>query len=179
MDCRAQSLLSRFTDVHVRLAETLEAISDAEAECVTPESAWTAAQIGYHVGTVDIGFSRVLDGRVPGIAELPSGHQRRWADIARDGPRMEAPENVRPPARVSRAGARGRLQFGGEQVARVLSTLTPDRGERLGWTHPLLGLLSLYELGEWLISHTAAHSAQLSRIFAAARPTFVRSHYGS
>ncbi len=164
---REQSLAARFDEQHRLIAAMLAAASDGEAERPTDASAWTAAQIGYHVGTVDIGFSKVLDGRVPGVVELPEGHHRPWAEIARTAPRMEAPENVRPPAHVSRTDALARLEFGRQRVMSALSALSDDRGERYGWTHPLLGLLSLFELGEWLVSHTGGHRAQIGRVLAA------------
>ena len=73
-----------------------------------------------------------------------------------DGGRAAAPS-------VRRADAVSALEAAGERRWRVaLDGLTPERGDRMGITHPIVGTISVYQIGEWATAHVIRHNRRRS-----------------
>ena len=73
---------------------------------------------------------------------------------------MTAPHRKRRTEVVSRHDAIAALEASGVRLARALDTVTAERGGRWGLTHPLVGVISLYQVGEWAAAHAARHERQ-------------------
>jgi hypothetical protein len=51
-------------------------------------------------------------------------------------------------------------------MARAFDTLTPERGGTTGISHPAVGTINLYQVGEWAAAHVQRHEHQVARAIA-------------
>ena len=58
------------------------------------------------------------------------------------------------------------LEASAVKMARAFDTLTAERGSTTGITNPIVGTISLYQVGEWAASHVARHYQQAKRALA-------------
>ena len=171
MDARQSEHLSRvrhlreaFSSENEHLVGLLRAADDAAAARVT-DGRWSAAQVGWHVASVNTRFAALLAGDVPAAKPLPDSFvERPWKEIAAAIPgQLEATPAATPPAAVSRHDAIAALEASAVRMARALDTLTPERGTRIGVTNALVGTINLYQVGDWAAAHVARHYAQAQR----------------
>jgi len=59
------------------------------------------------------------------------------------------------------------LHASAEKIHAALSSLTSERGSTLGITHPAVGTVNLYQVGEWATVHTIRHNRQAKRVLGA------------
>lgn len=158
---RLSEIRDSFAAANLRLVARLRDASDEAAERPAG-SGWSAAQIGWHVAAVTTRFAGLISGDVPAAKPLdPEFRERAWTDVAASIPdRLEAPANAVPPAAVRRAEAVSALEAAGQRMVQALDGLTPDRGDRMGISHPIVGAISVYQIGEWATSHVARHNRQ-------------------
>jgi uncharacterized membrane protein len=158
---RVRHLRETFVEANERLVARLRnADDDIAAREVA--GAWSAAQIGWHVATVTTRFAAMIAGDIAGPQPLPEGfHERPWEEIAAAiPPRAAASAAVTPPPGVRLADAVAALEASGTKMARAFDVLTSERGGRMGITHPLVGTVSVYQLGEWATAHIKRHNRQ-------------------
>jgi hypothetical protein len=130
------------------------------------EGGWSASQIGWHVAAVTTRFAGVMSGDLPGAQPLPADfRERTWDEIVGSvPPRLTASAAVAPPPAVSKSDAIAALESSGTKLARALDTLTAERGGRMGITHPIVGTITLYQLGDWAAAHVIRHNRQAKRV---------------
>lgn len=162
---RVRHLREAFAEANERLVARLRGAADADAER-TADGGWSAAQIGWHVAAVTKRFAGLIAGDVPAVKPLPEDYQERpWAELAASmPPRIVASAAVEPPAHVRRADAIAALEGAGMLMARAFDSLTPERGGRMGVTHPLVGTISVYQIGDWATAHVIRHNRQAKRV---------------
>lgn len=162
---RIRRLRESFAAANERLVARLRAATDAAAER-TPDEGWSAAQIGWHVAAVTTRFAGLISGDVPAVKPLPEDYQERaWAEVVASMPeRIQASPAVAPPAHVRRAEAISALEGAGMRMARAFDSLTPERGARMGLTHPLVGSITVYQIGDWATAHIIRHNRQAKRV---------------
>jgi hypothetical protein len=162
---RVRHLRESFAEANERLVTRLRKAPD-DAVQRPLEGSWSATQIGWHVATVTTRFAGVMSGDLPGAQPLPADfRERTWDEIvATIPPRLAASAAVVPPPVVSRSEAIAALESSGTKMARALDTLTPERGGRMGITHPIVGTISLYQLGDWATAHVIRHNRQAKRV---------------
>ena len=74
---------------------------------------------------------------------------------------LEAPPKFHPPEGMSRAEGLARARASGERFSQALRALPESRGL---WTvKSILGLVTVYQVGEWATAHVARHNAQAKR----------------
>jgi hypothetical protein len=158
---RVRHLREAFSSENEQLVRLLRGADAADAERVV-EGRWSAAQVGWHVASVNTRFAALMGGDVPGAAPLPGDFvERPWSEIASAIPgQLDAPRAAIPPAGVTSHDAIAALEASALKMARALDTLTPERGTTLGVTNPLVGTINLYQLGEWAASHVTRHYMQ-------------------
>jgi hypothetical protein len=168
---RVRQMRQAFAEANERLVARLRACDDASAERV-PEGGWSAAQIGWHVAHVTTTFAGLLSGELPGPQPLPQGFQpRAWSDVVAAIPQqLQARGAVVPPRVVRRVDALKELEASGVRMAHAFDVLTPERGSRYGITHPAVGTISLYQVGEWATAHVIRHNKQAKTVLAEAGP---------
>jgi len=164
---RVRHLREAFAEANERLVARLRRVDDGAAEAKGESGAWSAAQIGWHVAKVSTRFAGLLSGDLPGAQPLAEGFQpREWATITAGMPAtLKAPSGTEPPAGVRRSEAIAALEASGVRMARAFDALTPERGEHLGITAPVVGgTITLYQLGEWATAHVIRHNRQAKRV---------------
>jgi hypothetical protein len=161
---RLAQLRESFAQANQRLLVRLRDASDDAAERPAG-GGWSASQIGWHVAAVTRRFAGLISGEVPAATPLDAGfRERAWTDVAASIPdRLEAPAAAVPPDSVRREDAVRAVEDAGRQMVLALETLTPERGDRMGITHPIVGVISVYQIGEWATAHVARHNRQAKR----------------
>jgi hypothetical protein len=166
---RVRHLRESFAEANEHLANRLRAATDEQAERRNG-GAWSAAQIGWHVATVNARFAVLIAGDVPAAVPLAADFaERPWSTIAAAIPeKLEAAAAARPPGPVTRHDAIAALEASALKMAQAFDTLTPERGAGVGVTNRVVGTINLYQVGEWSVSHVWRHDAQAERSLAAA-----------
>jgi hypothetical protein len=162
---RVHHLREAFASANERLVKRLREAEDAAAERGA-DGVWSAAQIGWHVASVNTRFAALIAGDVPAAKPLPHGFvEKPWAAIAAEIPeKLQAPPAAVPPSLVHKKDAVAALESSAVKMARAFDTLTAERGSGIGVTNPLVGTINLYQVGEWAIAHVARHNAQAKRV---------------
>ncbi|CAN5862287.1 hypothetical protein BH24ACI5_BH24ACI5_05140 [soil metagenome] len=171
MDARQSEHLSRvrhlreaFSSANERLVGALREADDLAAHR-SAGRAWSAAQVGWHVASVNTRFAAVIAGDVPAAKPLPADFvERPWAEIAAAIPgTLEATAAALPPPAATRHDAIAALEASAVRMAQALDTLTPERGSTIGVTSPIVGTITLYQVGDWAAAHVERHVAQARR----------------
>ena len=160
---RIARLTREFTAALDRLIARLETADRASAERPPADGRWSAAQIGWHVASVNTALAALIVGAVTrGVAPAPPGFvEQPWSEIAaRVPPRTNAPEGFHPPAAVTVQDAIARLRSSGDLLSRALVGLTAERGSGFIVTSPIVGTISMNQVGEWATAHIIRHNAQ-------------------
>ncbi|MBA2302636.1 MAG: DinB family protein [Acidobacteria bacterium] len=153
-----------FSSGNEHLVGLLRQAADGPAQRVAA-GCWSAAQVGWHVASVNTRFAALMSGDSPGAKSLADDFvETPWGEIVSRIPgQLDAPSAVRPPAGVTRHDSIAALEASALKMARALDTLTPERGMKLGVTNPLVGTINLYQLGDWAVSHVVRHYRQAER----------------
>lgn len=163
---RVRHLREAFASANERLVKRLRAADDAAVERAPAGGGWSAAQIGWHVASVNTRFAALIAGDVPAAKPLPDDFvEKPWANIAAEmPPKLQASAAAMPPAVVHKRDAVAALEASGVKMARAFDTLTPERGAKIGISNALVGTINLYQVGEWAAGHVARHNAQAKRV---------------
>jgi len=158
---RVRHLREAFASANEHLVGLLRGADDAAAEQGV-SGRWSAAQVGWHVASVNTRFAALIAGDVPAAKPLPNDFvERPWGEIASAMPeKLEAAAAAQPPAKVTRHDVIAALEASAVKMAQALDTLTPERGAKIGVTNPVVGTINLYQVGEWAASHVARHYEQ-------------------
>jgi hypothetical protein len=171
MHSRLEEILAYLARVRSELA-TLIASTPREAfSRRTDERAWTGAQIVYHCGSVEGATTKMLEGLfakalADGLpADENTGSLLHSLDHLRvpdrSGPRVEAPERLRPPADPDLDASWASLQKVRERTHRAVATVDGRDLTRLSAPHPIFGPLNAYEWVLIIGQHEERHLGQL------------------
>jgi hypothetical protein len=110
-------------------------------------------------------FASIIDGTLA-IAQPPAADfvERPWNEIGDAMPdKLQAPSRVHPPEGVTRDQALASLDASG---ARLVAALGAVDAARARWTidSPVVGRVSLYQVGEWATAHLIRHRRQIERL---------------
>jgi hypothetical protein len=154
-----------YREAHDRLVKRLRDAPVEAVERMPAGGGWSAAQIGWHVAAVDASFAGLVSGQQPGAQPLPDGvPEKAWADIVTTIPdKLEAGKRVQPPPSVRRDEALAALGESAGKLDAALATLEAERGATYAITHPVIGTVSLAQIGDWAAAHTIRHNAQAKR----------------
>jgi uncharacterized damage-inducible protein DinB len=155
-----------YREAHARFVRRLtDAPADA-VERVPAEGGWSVAQIGWHVAAVDAWFAGAVSGETPGAKPLPDGAETKpWSELAAAMPsKFEAGRAISPQEEVRRDDALSRLSDASARLDAALAGLPEERGLRYAITHPVVGTVTLSQVGDWATAHTIRHNAQAKRI---------------
>lgn len=156
-----------FTGALDRLIARIESVDAASAERPPADGGWSAAQIGWHVAAVNTVFAGIITGAVTrSVAPTPADFvEPEWSEVARRvPPRLDAPVAARPPSSVSVQDAVHRLRSSGDLVRRAIAGLTSERGAGFIIESPIVGRISLNQVGEWAAAHVKRHNAQAKAV---------------
>jgi hypothetical protein len=155
-----------YREAHERFVTRLRDAPVDALERVPAGGGWSAAQIGWHVAAVDAAFAGLLTDQQPGAQPLPDGVvEKEWSEIASGIPeKLEAGRRVQPPHSVRRHEVLAALDESASKLDAALASLEPDRGARYAVTHPVIGIVTLRQIGDWAVAHTIRHNAQAKRV---------------
>ncbi len=163
--------------IRERFAETVGAISDADAAALPDGEKWTIQQIVEHVSLVDNGVSRICgkllqdaksDGKVcDGSVSISAEFDKRAAIVG--DVKIEAPERVQPTGKVTISESLSQLKAN----TAAYETLRPglEESDLSGPTfpHPFFGDITA---PEWLImlgGHEMRHLKQIEKLLGKVR----------
>src|SRR5918996_1991933 len=121
MDAKQSAHLSRlrhlreaFSSANEHIVGLLRDADNATAEQAQP-GRWSAAQVGWHVASVNTRFAALIAGEVPAAQPLPDDFvETPWAAIASEMPeKLQAPAAAVPPALVHKKDAVAALEASG------------------------------------------------------------------
>lgn len=148
-----------------RFRARLASADPAGAGRVPDGGGWSASQVAAHVAAVNSAFASIIDGTFA-IAQPPEEGfvERPWQAIGGAMPeKLQAPSRVHPPAAVGRDEALSAFDIAG---ATLVSALRGVDAGRARWTmeSPVVGRVSLYQVGEWATAHLIRHRTQIERL---------------
>lgn len=162
-DERVTQIAGRFDEAMSRLVARIERAGDAAVR-QPPDGGWSAAQIAWHVATVNNVFADLMSGGAGAFAAPPEFTETDWKELAGQmQSRLQAPAYARPPADVDPRDALERLRRSGARLSAAIAALTPERGVmciRSGF----VGTISIYQVGEWATGHAIRHNRQAKRV---------------
>ncbi len=163
---RVSLTIAGFESAMERFLGRVAPLSEAEGTRVPPSGGWSAAGVTWHVAVTNEGFTSLVDGSRP-LARAPEADfvETPFSEIIALVPdRLEAPEVFHPPADLTMGQALARLQASRTAFVEAYRALPESRGL---WTvKSILGLITVYQVGEWAIAHVARHNAQAKRTLA-------------
>ena len=160
---RIATTAAAFDAAMARFLSRIEATPDDIAERVPADGGWSAAGIAWHVAVTNEKFAGMMDGSVVGAMPPEDGFEETpFAEIAALVPaQLDAPPKFQPPEGVTRAEALARARASRDKMLQAIRTMPESRGL---WTvRSVLGLVSVYQVGEWATAHVARHNAQAKR----------------
>jgi len=159
---RIADLLGRLKATTDRFVARLE---HAGPRAEQAAAGWTPAQIAVHVAMVNDNLASVIDGSLPGAAPPPDGFQERvWSDVVSQVPaRNDAPPRYHPPAGVAAGDALAQFRESTARLSQALSGLSPERAQ-LCIKNRAVGMITLYQAGDFAIAHMIRHNQQAKRI---------------
>ena len=162
---RINSIVSSFEEAMARFQARLEGANAAAAERVPADGGWSPAQVAWHVAAVNRSFASILDGSFaiakPADAEFM---ERTWEEIGAGIPeKAQAPSRVQSPPDVKRDEVLEQLAASRERLIATFRNLDPARATHM-IDAPLVGRISLYQVGEWATVHVIRHNKQMKRV---------------
>lgn len=166
-ETRIERMDREFSGAMTRFLARLEA-AGAAGERAPADGAWSVAQIGWHVAAVNRAFAGVMTGAIDGAVPARSGFvEREWRAVAGEvAERLTASPPFRPPSGVLMADVLPSLRESERLVRDAIRSLTPGRGSGYTLTSPIVGEISVYQIGEWAAAHVIRHNAQAKRVLA-------------
>lgn len=164
---RINIIVASFEEAMSRFQSRLSGASAADAERPRADGGWSAAQIAWHVALVNESFAGLIDGSRP-VAQPPADDfvERTWIEIGRNlDAQLQAPSRVQPQGPVTRADAVAKVEASREKLVIALRGLQPDRGV-MTLDAPVVGRVSLYQVGEWAVHHVIRHNKQMKEVLA-------------
>ncbi|MEX2272021.1 MAG: DinB family protein [Vicinamibacterales bacterium] len=164
---RIDGIVSRFEAAMDRFQARLESADAAAAERVPADGGWSLAQVAWHVAAVNRSFTSILDGSFAIAKPADTDFmERTWEEIGAGIPeKAQAPSRVQAPAGVKRDDVLTQLATSRERLIAAMRALDADRA-LLTIDAPLVGRISLYQVGEWAEVHVIRHNKQMKRLLA-------------
>jgi len=167
---RVAQTIAGFEAAMSRFVDRVEFVSEADGTRVPPSGGWTIAGIIWHVAATNEGFASLVDGSRPlARAPEPDFVEEPFVEIAARVPgQLEAPDLFQPPADLTMADALQKLRASCGRFKDAYKALPESRGL---WTvKSILGLITVYQVGDWAIAHVARHNAQAKRVLSQVTP---------
>jgi uncharacterized damage-inducible protein DinB len=162
---RIERMRRSYREAHARLEARLRNAPQELVECTPDDGGWSAAQIGWHVATVDRLFAELVSGARVSQSLPDEFLERTWPEVVAGIPaKLEASAGSVPPAEVTRDEALKALAASAKKLESALEGLTQDRASRFGVTHKAVGTVTLAQIGDWATAHTIRHNAQAKRV---------------
>lgn len=165
---RIHACVTAFQAASDALVSSLEQLSDEAAIRTPPDGGWNPAQIGWHVAATSELLAGMLTGEIPSAEPAPAGFSENPGIFEAVPAKMETFPVLQPPASAARAPSIAKLHASADATVKAIEALEVERASGHVVELPF-GLLSLYQLCEFIGAHVARHQAQMDRAIAATR----------
>jgi hypothetical protein len=164
---RISAIVSSFEEAMARFQSRLAGASSQDAERPRADGGWSAAQVAWHVAAVNEAFAGLIDGSRPMAQPAPADFvERTWAEIGASlEKKLQAPARMQPETSVTQADAIAKLEASRGTLLAAVRGLQPDRGVMM-IDSPLVGRVTLYQIGEWATLHVIRHNKQMKGVLA-------------
>ena len=162
---RIDTIVASFEEAMSRFQSRLSGASAADAERPRADGGWSAAQIAWHVAAVNEAFAGLIDGSRPIAQPAPADFvERTWTEIGASlASRMQAPARMQPQGAVTHADAIAKVEASRATMVAAVRGLQPERGGMM-IESPLVGRVTLYQVGEWAVHHVIRHNKQMKDV---------------
>ena len=166
-DARIERMEREFSEAMARFMARVEAAGPA-GDRAPADGEWSAAQIAWHVGAVNRAFAGLITGMIDGARPaLPGFVEREWRSVLGQVPaKLTAAEPFQPPPGVRMEDTLPKLRKSEGLVRDAIRSITPERGSGFTFTSPVVGEISIYQVGDWATAHVIRHNAQAKRVLA-------------
>lgn len=162
---RVHASVSAFKTANDALIGALERLNDEAATRSPQAGGWTAAQIGCHVAITNDFLAGVLTGAVPVAIQAPAGFAEN-PDVFKNVPtKIDTFPQLHPPTAATRADAIATLRKSAGNTVKAIESLDPERATKYCVQFPM-GMLSMYQLADFVAGHVVRHQQQLQRATA-------------
>jgi DinB superfamily len=162
---RIHATVSAFLAASEGMIAAIERLNDAAAVHAPAGGGWNAAQIGYHVASANAYLAEILAGSIPRTRPAPDGFQENPHVFSGVPSKLKTFPSLEPPAVVTRTEALDKLRESTAQAVEAIEGLNAERAAGEVVDFPF-GVISLYQLAEFLGGHVVRHQAQLQRATA-------------
>jgi hypothetical protein len=159
---RIQASVRAFQTASDTLVGALDRLNDDVATRSPQGGGWTAAQIGWHVATTNDFLAGLITGAIPHAVPVPAGFEENPAVFSNLPAKVETFAALVPPATATRAEAIGKMRKSTADTIQAIEGLTPERASGYAAKFPF-GLVSLYQVADFIGGHVVRHQAQLER----------------
>ncbi len=164
-------IVARLESSSVQVADTLNALSDAQWIWAPDETTWSAANISEHLGAVERGIAKLFDEKFDALeASTFSDAQRAkrdatlFAAVPNREFKIEAPLGVRPKNRfATRAECMAAVAAARASFVAVMRARGDAMRTRL-YPHPAFGNIDGVQWGIVIAEHGLRHMAQLAEL---------------
>ena len=162
---RIHTIVASFEEAMSRFQSRLAASSSEAAERPRADGGWSAAQVAWHVAAVNEAFAGLIDGSRPIAQPAPADFvERSWTEIGASlQSKMQAPSRMQPQGAIAHADAIAKLESSRAALVEAVRGLQPDRGVMM-IESPLVGRVTLYQVGEWAVHHVIRHNKQMKEV---------------
>lgn len=164
-ESRINAIAANLEEAMARFEARLSSLTAEQAERPRADGGWSAAQIAWHVAAVNAAFMSLIDGSRPAAQPASAGFiERTWEEIGRAlDEKLDAPARVTPTGPVSHGDALSKVKASGAALAAAIRALDPARGP-MTVDSPVVGRVSLYQVGEWAVIHVIRHNKQMKAL---------------
>src|SRR5689334_22630621 len=148
-DARIARQRAAYREAHERFVKRLREAPEDAVHRAPADGGWSAAQIGWHVATVDGQFADIVSGARAAAQPLEDKRETPWTDLLSGIPqKLEAGKRVQPPADARREAVLALLAESAAKFDAALASLDEQRGAGYAITHPAIGTITLRQFGE-------------------------------
>ena len=162
---RIHATVTAFLSASEGFIAAVERLNDAAAVHPSPGGGWNPAQIGWHVASANEYLAGILSGGISRARPAPEGFQENPHVFSGLPSQIKTFPSLEPPADATRPQAVAKLRASTAQMVQAIEGLTVDRARGEVIDFPF-GVISLYQLAEFVTRHVARHQAQLQRATA-------------
>jgi hypothetical protein len=162
---RIHATVTAFVSAADAFIAAIEQLNDTAAVHPPSGGGWTPAQIGWHVASANEYLAGILTGAIPRAHPAHEGFQEDPHVFSGLPSKIKTFPSLEPPAGATRSQAVAKLRESTAQMIQAIEGLSVERaaGEVIDFP---FGVISLYQLAEFVTRHVARHQAQLQRATA-------------
>jgi len=162
-----EKLLSLLHETKERFLASFAGINDEQSRCCPAEGKWSILDTVEHLTAAEQTLlKRITDTRRPRSAATPNREAIFLGAVADRTRKLESPETARPRGRFADLGeARTQFATARDSTIRFVEQCTEDpRATEATHPHPMIGVVTMYEMVIIMAKHAERHALQIEEI---------------